>query len=158
MPALWFYRPHGIVGRVVSRVLRGDWVHVGIQHAVADVTVLTEAHPIKGVYCIPISRAVDPDYKVVCNIPDHWTANWLAQRWGVRYSWLDALAFASPRPVHRDLNPRQVVCSGLVVEYIRDANKAGYRDITLDLPTSIPADRVDPDMLFKAVRTVPVPV
>ncbi len=152
MAALWFYRPHGLIGKAISSVIGGEWVHVGIQHAVADVAVLTEAHPVRGVYCIPLSRATDPDKAIHFDVPDAWTSRWLIDRWGVRYSWLDAVAFASPLAVHSSLSRRQVICSGLVVEFVRGANAAGYKGITLDLPDDRPADRVSPTELFNAIR------
>lgn len=120
MAALWFYRPTRMWRKALTPIL-GEWSHVGIAHTVADLAVLTEAHPIIGVWCSVQSRVTAPDAKVLVDIPDEFTTRWLVQRWGVKYDWYN--------PADLPSHPRvktHIWSSRLAHMFLVDANKAGF--------------------------------
>src|SRR5574343_1975351 len=126
MLALWFYRPHNIVGQAVAFFTRGEWAHVGVVHAVTDVAVMTEAHPTRGVYCRPVSKVRKPDASFHLDIPDDWATKWLVERWGMRYGWFDAAALSVPSSHTPFYNHDGVICTELVVRLLQDAACAGH--------------------------------
>lgn len=120
MAALWFYRPTRLWRKALSTIM-GTWSHVGIAHTVADLAVLTEAHPIIGVWCSAQSRVTPPDARVLVDIPDEFTARWLVQRWGVKYDWY--------HPADLPSTPRtkmHIWSSRLAHMFLVDAHKAGF--------------------------------
>ncbi len=119
MAEIWFYKPHNLIGRIVSAVTRGPFAHVGIMHVVADVAVMTEAHALKGVWCSALSRVRKPDEALSVDISDAWAAQWLIKKWGVRYGWLDALAFATP--TNDEVDAKGVICTELIATFLEDA-------------------------------------
>jgi hypothetical protein len=121
MAELWFYKPHNLLGRIVSAVTRGPFAHVGIMHCVADLTVVTEAHLVKGVWCSPISRVHKPQHRVSVVIDDAWTTRWLVNKWGVSYGWIDALAFTVPS-YKKEIDKRGVICTELIGQFLIDAS------------------------------------
>ncbi len=129
MVALWFYKNTSVFGRIMAPI-RGCWADVGIAHTVTDVSVVTAANPLRGVWCAPQSRARRPDDVVYLDIPDDFTTKWLVYRWGVRYHWFDLLVPASVKPIERA--PTSVE---LARQLIIDADKAGHRTRNLDITT-----------------------
>lgn len=155
MAELWFYRPHGVIGKTVAWVTQGDFAHVSIMHSVADISVVTEAHPIKGVWCSPVSRVRKPDVRIFVDVDDAWTTRWLVNKWGVQYGWIDALAFTVPS-YRKEADRRGVICSELVGLFVLDA-AADVVAAKSAIPTTWvskltdgpPLARVSPSLLHK---------
>ena len=122
MAEIWFYTPNGIISNVVSFVTRGKFSHVSIMHSVADLSVVTEANAIKGVWCSPISRVRKPQQRVCVAVDDAWTTRWLVSKWGVQYGWIDALAFTVPS-YQKEVDRRGVICTELVGQFLIDASQ-----------------------------------
>lgn len=120
MAEVWFYTPHNWIGKAVTKIAGGRFSHVSIMHTVADLTVVTEAHALKGVWCSSRSRVREPQHRVSIPVDDAWATRWMVQRWGVQYGWIDALAFAVPS-YQKEIDRRGVICTELVALFICDA-------------------------------------
>lgn len=151
MAAIWFYKPHNVVGSIVSYVTGGQWAHVGIQHSVTDLAVFTEASHRKGVVCTVVNRTRAPDEAIPVNVPDEWLTRWLVQRWGVRYGWLDALAFAVPS-YHKEMDRKGVICTELVSNMIVDASLDGIFIKGVDKLSTMPDYRISPTVLYDILK------
>ncbi len=146
MAEIWFYEPRDICGRVVRWVTQGKWSHVGIQHAVTDIAVFTEANMRNGVICTVVTRTRTPDATISIDIPDEWLTRWLVQRWGVRYGWMDALAFAVPS-YHKELDNKGVICTELIANLIVDASLDGIHVPGVTRLAVLPNYRISPSDL-----------
>lgn len=120
MAEIWFYEPNNWIGKAVTAVTRGRFSHVSIMHTVADLTVVTEAHAIKGVWCSSRSRVREPQHRVSVPVDDAWTARWMVNKWGMQYGWIDALAFTVPS-YKKEIDRRGVICTEIVGSFLIDA-------------------------------------
>lgn len=94
--ALRFYNPFSAVGRFVGVWTRSRWIHVGIEHSINEIAVVTEATNAGGVVVRRAVMAREPD--AVVKLP--WLENrqvtsYLSQYWGSRYGWRDVFGFVT---------------------------------------------------------------
>jgi hypothetical protein len=149
MSAIWFYRPTTLMGRAAASLLGRRIVHVSILHAVANVAVVTEAHPWRGVYCMPASAMKPPTSQFFLEIPDGWITDWLVRRWGVRFAFFDAIGGRTG--VGQKPGAAAISSADLVAELLRDAHSAGaFAGAPLSLLHG--ADRMTPSTLADALK------
>jgi hypothetical protein len=120
MAEIWFYAPGTWAGSAMSAISGASYTNVGILHVVADLTVVTEAHPRKGVWCSARSKVRPPTHTVHVSVDDAWATRWIVQRWGVHFSWIDAAAFAYPKCASVP-DGRKVTSAELARLFISDA-------------------------------------
>jgi len=145
-PEIWFVKPQGFIGSLVTFFTRGKYSHCGFVHEIEGVRVFTDAHAARGVSCRPISLVPHYDYCVMLESLDHaWLNGALARRWGLSYGFRDALGFV----IGGSKDHKGIICTELIIEVVADAIRDG-KSIKNGLAVSqLEAATTSPDLLMQ---------
>jgi hypothetical protein len=152
---LGFYRPRGIIGRIVSIVTGSPFCHVVVNHTVNGIPMVAQAHQQYGTCTWRADRVDQPDFCFpVPWITDEWFFGWLSLYLGSAYDWRDILAFG-----FRFRHPpgrHQLICSELVARMLVDASRelpvpCDWDPVIEKLRTQVPGG-ISPGALFDLLQ------
>lgn len=143
-PEIWFYKPQGIVGSLVTFFTRGIYSHCGFVHEIEGVRVFTDAHAARGVSCRPVRLLPLYDFCVSLDSIDHaWLNRSLATRWGLPYGFRDALGFV----IGGSKDHKGIICSELIIEVLTDAIRDGKSVKNAEALQRLLPAKTSPDLL-----------
>lgn len=148
-PEIWFFRPHGLIGRIVAWATHGEYSHCGFAHYVEGSPVFTDAHARYGIGCRAVEAREAPDLRVIFDCDQRWLNAQLATRWGRPYGYADALGFV----LGGNRNHSGMICTELVIEVLREAIHSGidvHHNGELQYLTT---GRTSPDQLLRVLTS-----